>query len=143
MKRRFLIAAAGAGALLGPLLAVMLFFNQGNPDPTLEISAKMNTLESSDESPPIIKGSELLEEELSETSTDDSKIYESIEPPAPNDRLHNLVTEAREYLQRGELSQSLNLIMEGIRLDPENKDLLKLQQEAITQLAESEGKWNN
>jgi hypothetical protein len=33
--------------------------------------------------------------------------------------------------------------MEGIRLDPENKDLLKLQQEAITQLAENEGKWNN
>jgi type II secretory pathway predicted ATPase ExeA len=143
MKRRFLIAAAGAGALLGPLLAVMLFFNQGNPDPTLEISAKMNTLESSDEAPPIIKGTELIEEELLETSADDSKIYESIEPPAPNDRLHNLVVEAREYLQRGELSQSLNLIMEGIRLDPENKDLLKLQQEAITQLAESEGKWNN
>jgi len=143
MKRRLLIATAGTGALLGPLLAVILFFHQGNPDPTLKIPAKMNTFESSDESPPIIKGSELLEETLSETSADDPKIYKSIEPPTPNNRLHNLVAEAREYLRRGKLSQSLNLIMEGIRLDPENKDLLKLQQEAITQLAESEGKWNN
>jgi len=153
-RRWLLTAAAGVVALLGPMLAVMFFLEPGNIGPTIEVPAKMDTL-SSTQTPMnkiqrVENDSELLAVEKTSESIEELEVDTSLanpsnmelEPSVVNNHLQNIIIEAGKHLQRDEISQSLNLIIEGVRLDPENKDLLQLQVQTMARLVKKEQEWN-
>ncbi len=149
-KRLFLVATVGLIALLGPMLAVLFFLEHKTTEPVVEIPAKMDKTSSAQASnlPPVIDDAELLTMEINAEPFDKSSTLneaqtQDFSPSTTSDQLQNLISEARQYLQHDKLSQSLNLIIEGIKLDPENKDLLQLQVESIHRLAAKEREWNN
>ncbi len=161
-KRWFLTAAAGIIALLGPMLAVIFLFGEKSTESPIEILAKMdkpssveiseNTLQPAANDPELLAVEETPEpdpiyaDEKPKSSEPDvsssNVVHQNLDLSAPNDQLQSLIIEVREHFQNDELSQGLNLIIEGVKLEPENKDLLQLQVKYITRLAEKEQEWN-
>jgi pSer/pThr/pTyr-binding forkhead associated (FHA) protein/type II secretory pathway predicted ATPase ExeA len=86
--------------------------------------------------------SESIEESSAPTSdASNNELKRRTISTATQEQLPKLIIEARKHLDRGELSLCLNLIIEGIKLDPNNSDLLELQKESIQNLAQKERKW--
>jgi len=155
-KRRFVLMAGGVAALFGPMLAVILFFNlaKNESTPTIEVPAKLektpiqnHSLSTEAASPPQQQGSIAHNDSAtsspestmkSNNATDNKQISESV---VGDNKLQKLITQARQHIRNDEFSQSLNLIIEGTKLDPNSHELASLQAESIEKLEKKEQEW--
>jgi pSer/pThr/pTyr-binding forkhead associated (FHA) protein len=155
-KRRFVLMAGGVAALFGPMLAVILFFNlAGNKStPTIEIPAKLektpiqNHSLSAEAASPLQQQGSIAHNDSATASpestmesndaTDNKQLSESV---VGDNKLQELITQARQHIRNDEFSQSLNLIIEGTKLDPNSHELASLQAESIEKLEKKEQEW--
>jgi pSer/pThr/pTyr-binding forkhead associated (FHA) protein/type II secretory pathway predicted ATPase ExeA len=154
-KRRFVLMAGGAAALFGPMLAVIFFFNLAGSEstPTIEVPAKLEKAPIQDNSLSTEAASQQQQDSIvsnnnattslkstmeSNDATGNKQISESV---IGDNKLQKLITQARQHIRNDEFSQSLKLIIEGTKLDPNSHELASLQAESIEKLEKKEQEW--